>query len=608
MNRIDELLKNYLKSDNTDYAIMITGDWGCGKSYYIHHDFNDMLHDICSPKKSLFKRNTGIRTYKSFYISLYGLSSEDDFYARVLVAICPWARENKISLLASKTLNRFGFGFSKKDAKSLLKIPDKAVLVFDDLERISSDKISVKETLGLINSFVEHEFQKVIIVCNENAFGEEDERVLKYYKEKTIRYTYLFESNISEVFDVMLDNVSDECKEYLLNKKTPILQLFKLGGKKNLRTLKFSIDLMNNIYIQISKYSDYKEKILKHIMTSLFIYSMEYKDAHAANELRELKNQLEIDLDWMFPNQNETEKPQKSYSKLASEKYGNYYNDDMRRIPLLIDYIEKGFLDHEQLHTTINEITEEIRRSEDTPQGLLLTKLSDFLKIEDNEVSSSIEKILDYVRNNKYNIVELLRVYSTLMPYHLKHVSGFEITQEVHQIFKDALNRQATTHRYTPMLQTRIPAWDESIRTKDEALYNEYHELFSKAVELNSEAKSKENDVAIEQFLQAVESNNLDDLLAFRKNHDQSFKFSKDDWERIIQVLINGRNPVVNELVNCLMRFIPSRSVLNQEDVIVLEETIHKWLNDNVDAEQRIRYISLQELRRHIDAIINNQI
>ena len=48
--------------------------------------------------------------------------------------------------------------------------------------------------------------------------------------------------------------------------------------------------------------------------------------------------------------------------------------------------------------------------------------------------------------------------------------------------------------------------------------------------------------------------------------------------------------------------------MLNQEDVIVLEETIHKWLNDNVDAEQRIRYISLQELRRHIDAIIKNQI
>ena len=593
MNKIDELLKNYLKSDNTDYAIMIIGDWGCGKSYYIHHGFKD----IYEPK-----------AYKSYYVSLYGLSSADDFYARVLVAIHPWARKNKISLLTSKALKYVGVDISEKDAQSLLKIPDNAILIFDDLERISSDKISVKETLGLINSFVEHECQKVIIVCNENAFGEDDESALKYYKEKTIRYTYLFESNIPEVFDVMLDNVSDECKEYLLNKKIPILQLFKLGGKKNLRTLKFSIDLMNNIYTQISKSSDYKEKILKHIMVSLFIYSMEYKDAHAANELRELKNQLDIDLDWMFSNQNETEKPQKSYSKLASEKYGSYYNDDMKRIPLLIDYIEKGILDHEQLHTTINEITEEIRRSEDTPQGLLLTKLSDFLKIEDNEVSSSIEEILDYVRNNKYNIVELLRVYSTLMPYHLKHVSGFEITQEVHQIFKDALNRQATTHRYSPLLRVKMPAWDESVRTKDEALYNRYHELFSIVGKLNSEAKSKEEDVVIEQFLQAVESDNLDNILAFRENHDQFFRFSKDNWERIIQVLNNGRNPIVSELVNCLVRYTPSRSMLNQEDVIVLEETIHKWLNDNVDAEQRIRYISLQELRRHIDAIIKNQI
>lgn len=34
-DKITEYLNDYIKIDNPQYAVMITGKWGCGKTYYI---------------------------------------------------------------------------------------------------------------------------------------------------------------------------------------------------------------------------------------------------------------------------------------------------------------------------------------------------------------------------------------------------------------------------------------------------------------------------------------------------------------------------------------------------------------------------------------------
>jgi len=60
--KIDAIIKNYLNSSKkTDYAIMINGEWGCGKTYYVEHDVKKLCED---------------NTFKYIYISLSGC---DDF-------------------------------------------------------------------------------------------------------------------------------------------------------------------------------------------------------------------------------------------------------------------------------------------------------------------------------------------------------------------------------------------------------------------------------------------------------------------------------------------------------------------------------------------------
>jgi predicted AAA+ superfamily ATPase len=42
--KINVIINNYLDSEKqTDYALMINGKWGCGKTYYIEHDLKKLI-------------------------------------------------------------------------------------------------------------------------------------------------------------------------------------------------------------------------------------------------------------------------------------------------------------------------------------------------------------------------------------------------------------------------------------------------------------------------------------------------------------------------------------------------------------------------------------
>lgn len=34
MKQVDDIINDYINAEDTDYAIMIDGQWGAGKSYY----------------------------------------------------------------------------------------------------------------------------------------------------------------------------------------------------------------------------------------------------------------------------------------------------------------------------------------------------------------------------------------------------------------------------------------------------------------------------------------------------------------------------------------------------------------------------------------------
>lgn len=50
MKQLNKVISDYLNAESTDYAIMINGEWGCGKTYYLEHDFKVLVGSINAPR------------------------------------------------------------------------------------------------------------------------------------------------------------------------------------------------------------------------------------------------------------------------------------------------------------------------------------------------------------------------------------------------------------------------------------------------------------------------------------------------------------------------------------------------------------------------------
>ena len=49
MKELEDIIQDYLQAKDTDYTLMINGDWGCGKTYYLNHEFKDFVEQLNCP-------------------------------------------------------------------------------------------------------------------------------------------------------------------------------------------------------------------------------------------------------------------------------------------------------------------------------------------------------------------------------------------------------------------------------------------------------------------------------------------------------------------------------------------------------------------------------
>ena len=174
-------IMSYVKNRIYNYAVLIDGDWGTGKTYFI--------------QKSLIP-NLESSGYMPIYISLYGINSTDTVSQKIALSLLT----NKIpadkKAIAKQCLPAIG-SFVLPIGQTLLNVTGMSILepllkspvedipwdtifkkfsdsrtrifIFDDLERCS---LPINEILGYINSLVEHESEKVLIVANQQAIGK----------------------------------------------------------------------------------------------------------------------------------------------------------------------------------------------------------------------------------------------------------------------------------------------------------------------------------------------------------------------------------------------------------------------------------------------------
>src|SRR5699024_285767 len=168
MQQLEEIVNYYLTSD-TNYALMITGEWGVGKTYYFK---NILRHQI--KETPTFADNS--KKYKPLLVSLFGLKSVEEIQTEIFLSLYPILKNKTVKLGASigKALIK-GIMHLKNLGEYYDYVSDvevdkgewvnftELVICFDDLERLS-ENLNIEEFIGYVNSLVENENVKVLII------------------------------------------------------------------------------------------------------------------------------------------------------------------------------------------------------------------------------------------------------------------------------------------------------------------------------------------------------------------------------------------------------------------------------------------------------------
>jgi hypothetical protein len=573
------------------------------------------LPGILGESKNNWFRKGEIVYYSPAYISLYGVSSVIDFEVRVFNGINSWTNHNFIrvaGLLGSKAGEYFGISSWEKDAKTVTFIRRNRVLIFDDLERICEDKIAIKEVLGLINSYAEHSHFKVIIVCNENHYLSDDvddgvKKDYQKYKEKSVRFTYKFTPDVEAVYNAMVNEVVEEdYKRYLNKEKNSILSLFGLGGEKNLRTLKFIIDSFCKIY-QIAQQAEYKVKTTRTYLVTFMLYACEYKRGHHAQELDSLDSRghqisLGTYIGALKNEINKDENKKKDYGTEFKERYHDVYSE-FRPCHLLIEYIGTGFLHEGKFKKEISRLDKELSKLEVTKEGEVYQKLLRMSEMNDEDIIPLMEEMIGFVKEDKYNLYDLLNIYALLLKYDYWEAGGFKLTDEMDYEFKASMQRQKNEHKYNNFFEVQTPIFENSAQSRPQ--YQRFKALKELAMEINWQAKNRDEIEDGTTFLSIAERGDVEKLRDYRVDQNKLISLIGIDWKRIIELIKTAPNSIACEVCECVMAFISNPGAVKPDDRDRIKEELIPALDRYLKEEKpQIRKMYVTELKNLAEEVV----
>lgn len=248
---IDEL-ENRLNNEfpNVYRCILISGDWGIGKTYFL--------------------KNVFLKEREYIYISLFGSNSieaiKTEIYSKLNKKCNIIGKIKKVLQRADG--NNIGLGpislpitYWETDINEAISknIKDKVLtVVIDDIER-KSKKINIEDILGTIETLSEINNINVILVANEHKIEEDDKNKFLNFKEKIIQKTYNIhkysKDSPKEITKFLLRDVKLENNIDINIISEYIIEVFENHPVNNLRTLEKGVNFVNLIL----KYIDLQE-------------------------------------------------------------------------------------------------------------------------------------------------------------------------------------------------------------------------------------------------------------------------------------------------------------------------------------------------------------
>lgn len=377
-SELNEYILHYLKNDKTHTAIMLTGEWGSGKTYYVENDLVPFLKNNKSTAVvvSLYGLDDVSMISKSIYMELR-MSTLGRKHSEALTTGKVIAKIVLKNIIGSSGIN---VDISKESLTELYESVDLSdkLLILEDVER---SKININSLMGYVNGLVE-DGVKILLVANEDEILKKRERKsnakfvnagherksynqeniipedVKQYlliKEKTIGDTIQFYGNFEQAIkDIIKDfdnNTLDKLFQSNQDLYKNISELVRDRCGNNLRTFIFAMQKMIDIInrLDTNKYDDdfFECLLLGIICFSSKIKADEFPKWNGSDYLSVSLGSIDMPLmriaydyiRWQTFDETIVKKIYEAYRNFRFfEKYAEYKDSDLR---VLINYFQE---------------------------------------------------------------------------------------------------------------------------------------------------------------------------------------------------------------------------------------------------------------------------
>jgi type II secretory pathway predicted ATPase ExeA len=605
---IKQAIINYFDNKSTDYAVMISGDWGSGKTYFLRNDIFSYLRD---------------EYFRPIYISLIGLRDEDKLEKKIFEKINPFFQSTKKSQIASEA-DRMERLLNKEDEKSL-DIPKKIVLCFDDLERINIDFFET--ALGFINTFIEHNKIKCIFLCNESKL-EKKIPDFRNTKEKYIRYTYFLKSNIENIIqEELLKN-----QEKYINLKdfdiSVISEMFRKGKCYNVRTLLFTLSLLNTIVEKLNTNiilnNIDKKYIIELITRYLCFVCIEQKKGISKQTIDKIsvayvtKNPImlfeegfQLDLISSESNNNDSETKVETENKTIEDLIQVYFSADTSTYNQFLSiskYVFQGLFDLDIFKKEIGKLDVTFYNKE---QRLKKNQIKEITtnpyNYSNKDIVNNLNSISDEVEKGVFDLKECIQLYSNLLWISSFNLNGYKVTDEITDKFKKGAEKfiELNNPDYIPHL-TEFTDWKGS-----DELANKFREFKKFIDNKNDELNIKFNETTIDDIISSIKENNELHVYNFLINKDSSAYLTEEDAHKLFDTLMIAEPKTTNKVFQgFLSRYANDGMIISQmlrievDFITELFSLIKKSEQLQSDSQKELSYIPIFLLGNHLEKLI----
>ena len=451
-------IRNYLSMESTG-ALMVSGEWGCGKTYHIEKVVMPALQqDGWNPVK----------------VSLFGIESVNEMPLRIADnykrpennEVDGTKKEKKKSWLSSLGKEKAGKALAKGaqfaskiswlgnfvDVETLVNnnsgllyklIPtEKTVIILDDIERVI-DIIDVHTLLGAINELVEQRGYKVVVIANNSYMQQKSEAKL-VFKEKVIEKTLVYEPDVVSIFKELCGKgYSSPFTAFMTAQKAvevidPSYPSYKEDKGlqvelHNIRILKFALAHFSKIYEVCNAFlkdenKDTADSFLLSLWACTVGVAIEYKkDRLTYKDRLQFAQYVELSsIDWEFGDDDwkadglfdETQEDEEQ-EKQKEEKQCEYTNRRITYIfkklvkvhnfpvivsPQIFDFVTAGMsLDKEGLKAVWEGYKGLVERNSISPAYALLQKfMHSPWNMSNEEMADAVMQLVKYVEEGKF--------------------------------------------------------------------------------------------------------------------------------------------------------------------------------------------------------------